>query len=406
MNDRVDGLGNGLPLTDQLTPELRWRGLAAVMVSAVIVGLTIGMTIPLIALTMTAAGTGAAMVGVNAAMPALAILIVAPLVPRLIGWLGLVSALTLGCLVSAASLALFPVSLSLVAWFGLRLTMGVGLALLWVVSETWLTRLATPPNRGRIVGLYATLWSAGLASGPLALQVTGIAGPLPFLVTALLVLAAAVPPVLARKAAPGRFAAAPPPRWSWALVGVAPVTILAGFTAGFGETSLLTLLPIYGEAGGLDRSQAVLMLSAFAGGSLVCQIPLGWLADRFGSQRVLAAAAILAILAAASLAAAVTKPLVLWPLLMLWGGVVPGFYTLGLAQLARHFPPVSLPHANVMFIMAYTIGTISGPIAGGSAQNLWPLWGLPLACGLVYVLYLAGALANWHQKKRLHQPSG
>ena len=161
---------------DSLTDAQRWRGLAVVMVSAVTVGMTLGMTIPLIALSMTAAGAGAALVGINAAMPALAVLATAPLAPRLIGRLGTVPTLVLGCLVSALALALFPVLGSVPAWFGLRFAMGFGLALQWVVSETWLSRIAVNASRGRAVSLYATLWAAGIATGPLLLQVTGIEG--------------------------------------------------------------------------------------------------------------------------------------------------------------------------------------------------------------------------------------
>jgi MFS family permease len=377
----------------------RW-GLTAVLTSAVVTGLTIGMTIPLIALTMTAAGTGAAVVGLNAAMAALGVLVVAPLAPWLIARLGLVETLVLGALASAISLVLFPVFDSVVVWFGLRFGAGLGLALLWVVSETWLGVLATDQSRGRVVGLYSTLWCAGMAGGPLLLQLTTLCGWPPFVVSAALVLLATVPPILGRAAARRRFGDGETHRWSWPLLRKARGMILAGFVAGFVETALFTLLPLYGVAVGLGQAQAVLMLSVFAVGSLALQLPLGWLADRLGLVWVLMGAALTGVAVALALPSAVLAGWPLWPLLFVWGGVVSGFYTLGLTQLGQRFAAVGLAQANVVFIMAYTVGTIGGPPMVGAALDLWAFYGLPLVVVGVYGAFLLSMVpACWRLRR-------
>ncbi len=375
---------------DSLSDRQRFWGLTVVMVSAVAVGMTLGMTIPLIALSMAAAGAGAALVGINAAMPALAVMATAPLAPRLIARLGTVPTLVLGCLVSALALALFPVLESLPAWFGLRFAMGFGLALQWVVSETWLSRIAVNASRGRAVSLYATLWAAGIALGPVLLSVTGIEGARPYLIATGLLLLAAVPPLLGRRCVPAGGVRADGGGWSWALFGVAPGTILAGFTAGFAEISLMTLLPLYGEGAGLGQSAAVMMVSVFAAGGLVWQLPLGWLADRTGPGRVLIAASLLSLLFAGGFdAVAMAGSGLVWPLLFLWGGATSGYYTLGLTEIGHRFPPADLAHANVLFIVAYTAGTVAGPSIVGAALDVWPRHGLPLSVALLYCLYLA-----------------
>ncbi|MEI7610283.1 MAG: hypothetical protein WCJ64_23130, partial [Rhodospirillaceae bacterium] len=65
-----------------------------------------------------------------------------------------------------------------------------------------------------------------------------------------------------------------------------------------------------------------------------------------------------------------------------------GYYTLGLTQIGHRFPAADLAHANVLFIMAYTVGTITGPSLAGAALDLWPRHGLPLTVALLYCLYL------------------
>ncbi len=381
---------------DRLTASRRQRGLAVVMASAVTVGLTLGMTIPLIALNMTAAGAGAALVGINAAMPALAVLATAPWAPRLIARFGTVQTLVLGCVVSAAAVALFPVLDSVLAWFGLRFAMGFGLALQWVVSETWLSRIVLNANRGRAVSLYATLWAAGIAVGPMVLHVTGITGAWPFVVATGLLLLAAVPPLVGRRCVPAGGMRADGGGWSWALFRVAPGTILAGFAGGFAEIALFTLLPLYGEGAGLGQAAAVLMVSMFAAGGLGWQLPLGWFADRVGSRRVLVIISVLCLVFVAGFDL-VAESWLIWPLLFLWGGATSGYYTLGLTEVGHKFPLADLAHANVLFIMAYTVGTISGPSIVGAALDLWPRHGLPMTLAVLYCLYL-GATAGWERR--------
>lgn len=380
----ADGVSGG-----ELSPAQRRAGLAAVTASSVAVGLTVGMTIPLIALNMSAAGAGATLVGVNSAMPAVAVLVTAPFAPRVIAALGAVYASVFACALTAATLILFPESESLALWFGLRLAMGFGLAVQWVVSETWLSRIAPPEGRGRAVSLYATMWAAGMAAGPLLLQVTGITGRLPFTVAAILILLATVPPLLGRRGAPAAVPVGPGGGWSWSLFGVAPDAILAGFVTGFVEISLFTLLPLYAARAGLSGDTGVLMVSVLTIGGLFAQFPLGWLADRGGPRRVLAGAALVSLVGAAGLDLTIGGGWPLWPVLLVWGGAISGFYTLGLTRIGESFAPAEMAHANVLFIMTYTIGSVFGPMAAGVALDLWPAHGLPLAVGLVYCLYLA-----------------
>ncbi len=383
---------------DQLSDPQRFWGLAVVMISAVAVGMTLGLTIPLIALNMAGAGASATLVGINTAMPAVAVMVTAPLAPRLIARLGTVPTLVLGCLVSALALVLFPFLESLPAWFVLRFIMGLGLALQWVVSETWLSRIALNSSRGRAVSLYATLWAAGLAVGPLLLSAIGIEGARPYFIAGGLLLLAALPPLVGRHCVPAGGVRADGGGWSWALFGVAPGTILAGFTAGFAEISLMSLLPLYGEGVGLVQSAAVLMVSVFAAGGLVWQLPLGWLADLLGPGRVLLAASWLSLLFAAGFdQVAFAGSGLLWPLLFLWGGATSGYYTLGLTEIGHRFAPADLAHANVLFIVAYTAGTVAGPSIVGGALDVWPRHGLPLGVALLYCCYLVAAV--WWRRR-------
>jgi len=53
----------------------------------------------------------------------------------------------------------------------------------------------------------------------------------------------------------------------------------AALAAGFIDTALFTLIPVYGVRAGQSEELAVLTLGVFTAGNLFLQYPLGWIAD-------------------------------------------------------------------------------------------------------------------------------
>jgi len=150
-------------------------------------------------------GIDAAVIGLNAAMFPLAVLVIGPVLPRLLARLGSLRSLYLGLSVTALSVLLLPVLPGLAAWFCLRFLGGAAASIQWVISETWLNIIATDRDRGRIMGLYASVLAAGFAIGPLIIGAVGVAGWLPFLLVALAIALAAVPIAFAGDLVPSFF---------------------------------------------------------------------------------------------------------------------------------------------------------------------------------------------------------
>lgn len=375
----------------RVTAAARRRGMVAVIASAAAVGLSLGFTMPLIALLLERDGHSVTMIGLNSATSSFAMLVVAPLLPRLMGHLGTLPALFLGIAVAVAALLMMPLLPSLGAWFVLRFVLGLGNAIHWVVSETWIITVADSRNRGRVVGAYVTVLAAGLACGPLLIGLTGIDGAVPFVTGAGLIAAAAVPLLFAGGGAPPVPAEAPAAliaaaRWAPALMAVA---LLVGFT----HIVVFALLPVYGVRLGLGQDTAVLMLSVFLAGSMVLQVPIGWLADRLGRETMLAAGA------AAGLAGALALPVVLegaflWPLLFLWGGVILGLYTVAMSLLGERFRSGRMAGAMAAFVMIYELGSLTGPVAAGAAMDILGPAGLPLTLALGFAVLIGFALAT------------
>src|SRR5699024_1883225 len=65
------------------------------------------------------------------------------------------------------------------------------------------------------------------------------------------------------------------------------VAMLTAFTYGFLEASLHGIFPVYGLRIGHDVEMLSLIIPLFALGSIITQLPLGMLSDRFGRKNIL-----------------------------------------------------------------------------------------------------------------------
>ncbi|HVG82220.1 MAG TPA: MFS transporter [Methylomirabilota bacterium] len=378
-----------LALSD-FSPAQRWRSLIAVIASVFGVGVSFGALVPLMSLILEERGVDTALIGLNSAMFPVAVLLVTPFLPRLAAWLGTLPSMLLGLAITVGAVLLLPVLPQLWAWFALRFVIGAGVALHWLVSETWMNLIATERTRATIMGAYASVLAGGFALGPLLLQVTGTEGWLPFLLGAAAIASSAAPLLLG-------IGLAPPVtvhRGStlWRMLAMAPVAMAASFVGGLNDTGLFVLLPLYGLRVGFDEATAVLMLTVFTAGNLLLQIPIGWVADRTSRRRVLAVCAVIGLAGAGLLPLVLGQPVLLWSLLFFWGGTVFAFYTVGLSLLGESFRAGQFASANASYIMLYEFGSMSGPVMGGAAMDLAGPHGLLAMVAALSLGFLALAL--------------
>lgn len=369
----------------------RQRGLAGVIGTAFGVGVAVGAIVPLLSLLLEQRGYDATEIGINAAMAPVGSGIFSLVVPRILARLGLLRGIVLSITVTATLMLAFAAIDDYLAWCALRFATGCIGVVHWIASETWLNMLAREKSRSRVMGLYATVMALGFASGPLLLTLTGTEGWAPFIAITAAALFALVPLLL--------IGTAPPTLEEEMHVDIfgamraVPLVIAAALAAGFIDTALFTLIPVYGVRAGQSEELAVLTLGVFTAGNLFLQYPLGWIADH--TDRRWTAITTAAIIAAGAIAFPLMLPqpdLAFWTMLFVWGGVSWGLYGLGLALLGDRFRPEQLAAANAAFVMTYQAGAITGPVLSGAALDHWPVYGLTLAVGVVAVLFILAAL--------------
>ncbi|HEY0766558.1 MAG TPA: MFS transporter [Steroidobacteraceae bacterium] len=365
--------------------------LAAVFSASFGVGLIFGFQPPLMALVLQRGGASSFEIGAVTSISTVAVMLCAPLYPGAITRLGLRRAIILGIGISTAVLFVMPLFASLQGWLALRFVTGCALGLEWIASEIWLNTLSTDQSRGTVMGTYATVFAAGVMAGPLLLQITGTAGWKPFGVGALCLALTALALLLVRQTSATNSGARNRLQWL-RIARAAPIVMLAALIAGLVESAYISLLPVFGLLRGLNEHSSLLLVTVFLAGNVLLQLPIGRVADRLGRRRVLAGCASVCGVGPILLSAVMGVPWLLWPLLLLWGGTMYGFYTQGIALLGESYPHAELADANTVFVVVYCAGGIVGPSLGGLAMDCWTPNGLLVFLSCAPLLLAAGLL--------------
>jgi MFS family permease len=357
----------------QLTDRQRALSLSAVIVATFGVGLAFGIGYPLTSLTLEAWHEPKWVLGLAGAAPSIAILVMLPFLPAVAGRVGAVTAIATGCLIGAFGfLALSTVS-SGAAWIAIRFAMGVGMALPWLVGETWINTVASDGTRGRVIALYAIAFFTGFAMGPQLLAWLGDSGLAPFVAGALATGLAGVPILLARRLAPD-LTHDNPVSIRQAL-RLAPIGMIGGFIGGFAEITYLALLPNVAIASGVSDTDALRLLTTLSIGGGLLQFPIGWLVDKFNKQTISSLLAVGFVGLSLLLPWALRDPVFALPVVFVLGGVILGFYTVGLSIIGEQVAAIDIAAANAAFLVMYQLGAILGPVASGAAMTVEPVFG-------------------------------
>jgi MFS family permease len=375
------------------------RSLAAVFSSCLGVGLIFGFQPPLIALTLSRLAYSSFAIGMVISASLIAVILCGPLYPRAIARLGLKRSIVAGIVFAAIVLLLMPLYPSVEVWLTLRFISGCALGLVWIASEIWMNSASGSESRGTVMGIYGTVFSIGIVSGPVLLEFTGTQGATPFAVGAVCLILTLVPMMVLRQAAsaPQEFT---PLRGLAGALKAAPLVMLAAFVAGLVESADLTLLPLFGLHSGLNEKAALLLVAVFMVGNVVLQVPIGLLADRYGRKTLLGICAAASCIGPLLLQRWLSTPWLLWSLLFVWGGTLYAFYSQGVALLGERFAVQDLATANTLFVMVYCLGGVIGPSAGGMAMDLWPGWGLPVLLSGAAALMLCGLALTFTRRAR------
>lgn len=360
---------------------VQWAAITGVIATVSVFAIAQGLSYPLLSFILQRQGVSPAVIGLSAAMTPVGFILSSPLIPGLARRFGAGRTALICAGLSALVLALIGWTQDVYLWFPLRFLVGVVTNPLYVLSEIWVIALAPPSRRGRVMGIYSTIISAGFAAGPLCLLAVGTEGWPPFLVGifAFLFCGACLAVVVKRlprvDEAGDKVSVLGFMPLAWLLLSA--VVAAAGF-----EQSVLALLPVYGTHFDIPETRMSALLSTMIAGNIAMQVPLGLLAERLTARLVRFGCVSVTVLGCALLPALIETPLI-WPCVFIWGAVSYGIYTMSIIELGERFTGSALVAGNASFSLMWGVGGILVPPLTGGVMDLIGAAGLPVTLGAI-----------------------
>jgi len=368
-----------------------YGNLVAAVATVACCDIAMGLTLQLLPLLMDRQGIPAWIIGANAAMGPVGILLAGPFLPHVIGSFGTkraVYALILGMVLTLLAMKLSP---NFWLWFPLRFLFGIMAGSLFTVSEAWVLTFAGDGNRGRIMGLYTSVLAITFSIGPLIIPWTGIDGWRPWLICFLCILAAALPlgfvkvsDDVFRQTEKGGF---------FGFVRRAPLLLFAVCAATLFDNVLIAFFTIFGMRHGVELAVA----SRILGFGIICNTllfyPMGWLADHWSRQGVVVLTASLTVVLALSMIALIATPLI-WVVIVLLTASAFGVYVVALATMGDSFKGPDVIAGSAAFAAMWGVGGLIGPPLAGAAIDSFGINAMPVTLASFYVILLVGLALN------------
>ncbi|EMI5491552.1 MFS transporter [Providencia stuartii] len=377
---------------NQCLPHFRYSPSFAILTittSIAVIGIVIGLSIPMVALRLNNYGISELCIGIISAAPALGMFLIAPVVQRIVYWCGKRQAMLIATVVSAISLLPLLSSLPLWLLFPLRLITGLASGVLICLGETWINELSPESRRGRILAIYTTVFTVSQLLGPSFIAYYGVEDKSPLLICTLLhVISVALFLIMDQKIGDRISATARESNFSIIqFVKVAPGICAGILFFAFFDGTILSMFPIYGMGMGHTEAIAAMMISAILAGDAIMQMPFGWLADHMNREKLYRICGVATLFASCMLPLLITHTYLIWVLLFVLGATAGAIYTIALVQIGQYFSGNDLIIANAAAAMLWGVGNLSGPLLAGVATSISPS-GLPLLLIVIAALFL------------------
>ncbi len=357
-----------------------------------------GASAELASVWLKRAGYDYTTVGLNTSVYYLAIALAASLVPWMMRRWGR-SALAAGMVASGISVMLFPWGGGIVGWFVLRALNGVSGAMSLIPIETLINRGSPADRRARNFGYYAVSVATGMALGAwLGMELDVMSPRLAFLVGGGVTLVLGTGVLF----------------WLPEYAGLeeerhdrSPLEFARNFLAfgsawlqGFLEGGMVSQLPIYLLALGFHEERVGTLLGGLMIGVILAQVPLAWLADRFGRRHIVAGC--YGVVAAGLVWLWLCGGSASLPVALFTVGACSGaLYPLGLSMLGERLPPASLARASAWYLAINCLGSVTGPLATGAVMDFLNQDALFLAGEAALLIAVVGCLGcRWVTRRR------
>ena len=372
------------------------RSMLGVSLGVTCFALANGGNFAVLAVEMASAGARETLVGLSTSAYFLGTLTASLTCGRVVAALGYVRAFALFAVIAALTTASLSIVTPVWLWPLVRALTGIGIGGIYVVLDSWFNHATSNATRGRTYAYYETVRLTSVSIGSfLFIGLSDQVGASVFLATGFLYLLAVVPVSYNSSGEPPRTDL-PRPRFVQ-IFRLAPVGMICCMVGGLTTAAIYGLVPLFGKSSGLTTAELAAFVFCSHFGAFVVQLPAGALSDRLGRHGVAFWLSLICAGSALFLAMAERPPV---PLLILAGLVTGGIchtvYMLGTIDTNDRLEPAAFLGGAACLLIAYDLGTISGPLLASLTMEVVGPGGLYLfIAALMLLLALLQGIGRW-----------
>jgi MFS family permease len=281
----------------------------------------------------------------------------------------------------------------------LRFAHGFCVAGLFVVIESWLLIFGTKETRGKILSIYMSALYTAQAAAQVFVATLDLESILPFAVVVILASLSVVPVSMMRASYP--TLTEPSYISAKKLLAICPFGFISCICGGMILSAIYSLTPVFAQEIGLNLTEVSWMMGLIILGGFLLQWPIGHLSDIFDRRKVMTFVCIVtAIISLTLVFSPFLKHWIVFALATAFGGFAFTIYPLGITYTSDQLDPKHLIAATGMLLLAYSWGSVVGPILASTMMTLVGPAGL-----FFYAMCVAGILFGYGVLRSMQRPS-
>jgi len=271
----------------------------------------------------------------------------------------------------------------------LRFAHGFCIAGLFVVIESWLLIFSTRETRGKILSVYMSAIYTAQAFAQIFLGTIDLNSIFPFALVVIFASLSVVPVSMMRASYPSLTEHAYISAKK--LLAICPFGFISCVCGGMVLSAIYSLTPVFAQEIGLGIVEVSWLMGLIILGGFLLQWPIGHLSDIFDRRKVMTfvscATAVISLLLTL---APILAHWMIFTLAITFGGFAFTIYPLGITYTSDQIDPKHLVAATGMLLLAYSWGSVVGPIIASMTMTAFGSIGL-----FVYTMCVAGVLFGY-----------
>lgn len=287
------------------------------------------------------------------------------IVPSLIASVGHIRVFAALASIASTTVLLHGMFVDPVLWFFIRMITGFCFSGVFIITESWLNKISSNSQRGKIFAVYVCVVNGGLFAGQFLINFAPISHIDLFIAVSVLISFALAPITLTNTKTPTYKTPDKVPFMT--VFKRSPLAMAGVFVSGICGATVMGLGPVYASMVGMNTGEVSYFMAVYILGNAILPLLFGALSDRIDRRKVI----ILIGCLGAGTGALITLFPSYYMLAFFLGGCVTSIYSVSITHMQDRTKKSQIVSSSRSLILFNAIGAMCGPVIAGYTLSTW-----------------------------------